>query len=433
MSTLERSDALLGGIEAVALRGRLRRSELTCAQVAAAFLAAVGDDELHAWAAIDADAMLAEAAALDRLGSERREQLALFGVPIGIKDSFDTARLSTGHGSPIYAGHRPARDAVAVQRLRDAGAIIAGKTQCAEFAWMFPPATRNPRCPDRTPGGSSSGSAATVAAGTVPLATGLQTAGSVNRPASYCGVLGFKPTFGLIPRAGVKVLATSLDTVGVFARSVGDLELVAAVLTGAPLPVAASGPGIPRRCALARTLWDRVEPEAQQAIEVAIDQLRGAGAEIDEIELPAFEELVRAQTTIQFYESAAALAPELESSPTLLSTPLREALIEGAAIEPARYEAARRDVAQLAPALVEIVGQFDGVLTPSATGVPPLGLEFTGDPLFCRVWTLIGAPCVSLPLAWTPDRLPVGLQLVGVPGSDARTLAAADRLMRFAS
>ena len=430
MSTLERSDQLLGGIEAVALRDRLRRSELTCAQVAAAFLEAVGDDELHAWAAIDADAMLAEAAALDRIGSERREQLALFGVPIGIKDSFDTAELSTGYGSPIYAGHRPARDAVAVQRLRDAGAIIAGKTQCAEFAWMSPSRTRNPRCPDRTPGGSSNGSAATVAAGTVPLATGLQTAGSVNRPASYCGVLGYKPTFGLIPRAGIKLLASSLDTVGVFARSVRDLELAAAVLTGAPLPMAGSGPGFPRRLALARTLWDRVEPEAQQAIEVAVDQLRGAGARIDEIELPAFEALVCAQRTIQFYESAAALAPELESSPSLLSAPLREALIEGAAIEPARYAAARRDAAQLAPALVEIVGQFDGVLTPSATGVPPLGLEFTGDPLFCRVWTLIGAPCVSLPLAWTTDRLPVGLQLVGVPGSDAATLAAADQLMR---
>ena len=431
MLPTERDESLLGGAGAVALRDRLRRGELSCSDVAAGFLAASRDDRLHAWAAIDADALLHRASALDRLGEPRRDQLGLFGVPIAIKDNFDTAELPTAYGSPIYSGNRPARDAVAVQRLQSAGAMIAGKTKCAEFAWLFPSDTRNPLCPDRTPGGSSNGSAAAVAAATVPLATGTQTAGSVNRPASYCGVLGYKPTFGLIPLDGIKQLAGSLDTVGLFARSVADLELTAGVLAGGELPGAIDAGG-PRRFALARTsMWDRVESAAQRAIEIAIEQLQAAGAAIEDVELPtAYERLVTAQTTIQFYESAAALAPELESASSLLSDPLRDALAEGAKIEPARYNSAKRAAAELAPEVLGILGRFDGLLTPSATGVPPLGLEFTGDPLFCRTWTLIGAPCVSLPLAWTADRLPVGLQLVGAPGGDATTLAAADELMR---
>jgi Asp-tRNA(Asn)/Glu-tRNA(Gln) amidotransferase A subunit family amidase len=424
-----RSEALIGGVEAVTLRDRLRSRELSCADVVAAFLAAVGDDRFRAWAAIDADGLSAQAAALDRVDTARREQLPLFGVPVAIKDNFDTVDLPTAYGSPIYAGHRPRRDAIAVERLRAAGAIIAGKTTCAEFAWMSPPDTVNPLCPDRTPGGSSTGSAVAVSAGTVPLATGTQTAGSVNRPASYCGVLGYKPSFGLIARAGIKPLAGSLDTVGLLARSVADLELAVGVLAGARIeqPDVADD----ARFAIARTpLWDRLDPDVAPAIEAALARLRDGGTPVEELELPAaqFHELVAAQTTIQSYEAAASLAPELRS-PDALSDPLREVLIEGGAIGRERYAEAKHSAAELTPALVSALAEYDGVLTPSATGVPPLGLDFTGDPLFCRVWTLIGAPSISLPMAWTPDRLPVGVQLVGVPGSDARTLAAAAELI----
>ncbi len=221
---------LLGGIEAVALRDRLIARELTCVEVAEAFLAAVGDDELRVWAAVDPELVLARAAALDRLAAPAREALPLFGVPTAIKDNFDTLDLPTEYGSRIYEGERPVADAAVVARLRAAGALIAGKVKCAEFAWMTPPDTLNPLDHSRTPGGSSSGSAAGVAARTIPLATGTQTAGSINRPASYCGVLGYKPTFGAFSREGVKPLAHSLDTVGLFARSVPDLALVAGIL-----------------------------------------------------------------------------------------------------------------------------------------------------------------------------------------------------------
>jgi Asp-tRNA(Asn)/Glu-tRNA(Gln) amidotransferase A subunit family amidase len=422
--------ALLGGVDAVALRGLLAAGDLGCVEVARAFLKACGEDPLNAWAELDPNALLARATALDRLGEAERKQLPLFGVPVGIKDNFDTSDLPTAYGSPIYAGWQPAADSETVRRLRSAGAMIAGKLKCAEFGWMHPADTVNPLDWQRTPGGSSSGSAAAVAAGTVPLATGTQTAGSINRPASYCGVLGYKPTFGAFPREGVKLLADSLDTVGLLARSVRDLQLVSEVLGAGDVRTAGGRDGGPR-LAFARTpLWSAVEPASQAAIEEAVRAIRETGTPVEEVDLPAgFEELVDAQTTIQLYESAISLAPELGSSSELLSDELRAALIEGTNIAPDRYEAAKRAVTELAQALIELLQRYDGVLTPSATGVPPVGLSFTGDPLFCRVWTLIGAPSVSVPLAWTEGQLPAGLQLVGAPGSDGRTLAAAGWLM----
>jgi Asp-tRNA(Asn)/Glu-tRNA(Gln) amidotransferase A subunit family amidase len=428
---------LLGGADAVAVRERLLAGELSCIELAGAFLQTLGDDDFNAWAAVDPDLLLAHAAGLDQIGDAERRRLALFGLPLGIKDCFDTADLPTAYGSPIYDGHRPDWDAAAVRHLRAAGALIAGKTKCAELAWMTAPDTLNPLARERTPGGSSSGSAATVAAGTVPIATGTQTAGSINRPASYCGVLGYKPTFGSFPRAGVKPLAASLDTVGLFARSVRDLRLCAAVLAG-PDPLdptlrtaqpfdASHDSDRDPRIALARTpSWTTVEPDAQTAIGAVAQAAERAGATIEEIELPQrFEELIAAQTTIQWVESAAALAPELESSSAQLSDAVRKALQEGAAIPFDDYQAAKLTAAELTAPVASVLAAFDGVLTPSATGVPPPGLDFTGDPLFCRAWTLIGAPCISVPLAWTPAGLPVALQLVGAPFHDGRTLATA--------
>jgi Asp-tRNA(Asn)/Glu-tRNA(Gln) amidotransferase A subunit family amidase len=439
---------------ATVLRDRLRAGELTCVAVAEAFLATAGEDELRAWAAIDATVLLERASALDRLGRRERAALPMFGLLVGIKDNFDTIDYPTAYGSPIYAGHRPDRDAGVVRRLRAAGAMIAGKTKLSEFAWMFATDTINPLDHARSPGGSSSGSAAAVAAGTVPIATGTQTAGSINRPGSYCGVIGYKPTFGAFPRDGVKLLAPSLDTVGLFAHNIADLRLAASVLApenpafagagagaGAAGPTGATGAAGPAgaapaageapRVALMRTPhWSRVEPAAQSAIEAVASAASRAGARVEEIEPPAgFSELVAAQTTIQWVESAASLAPELADSPELLSDEVRAALHEGAAMPAARYADAQRAAASLGPPLATVLDRFDGVLTPSASGVPPVGLYFTGDPLFCRVETLIGAPSISLPLAWTAEGLPAGLQLIGAPSRDARTLACAEWLL----
>ena len=411
---------------AIALRDRLRAGEQTCVEVAEVFLAAVGADELRAWAAIDADTLLARARALDGTGQAERATLPLFGVPVGVKDNFDTTDYPTAYGSPIYAGHRPDRDAEAVRRLRAAGAMIAGKTKLSEFAWMFATDTLNPRDRSRTPGGSSSGSAAAVAAGAIPLATGSQTAGSINRPASYCAVVGYKPTFGLFPRDGVKLLAHSLDTVGLFGRSVSDVRLAAEVLGLDGGSGGAAGPGPdPTRVAFMRTPhWEHVEPDAQAAIERVV-------GDFEEIEPPAgYEALVAAQITIMSVEAATNLAPELAASPALMSEEIKRALRDGAATPADRYAEAKRAAAEHGPALTALLDRYDGVLTPSASGVPPVGLYFTGDPRFCRVETLIGAPSISLPLAWAPDGLPVGLQVLGAPGRDARTLACADWLDR---
>src|SRR5581483_7001107 len=221
---------LLEGISALALRARLLAHELSPGEVVAAFLDAVGDDDLHAWACIDADDLGSQAAALAGLDDAARARLPLFGVPVAVKDNFDTATLPTAYGSPIYAGNRPVADAAAVATLRAAGALVAGKTKCAEFAWMTPSDTLNPLDRTRTPGGSSNGSAAAVAAGAVPLATGTQTAGSIVRPGSYCAVLGFKPSFGRYDRNGVKLMSETLDTVGLIARSLEDLLIVDVVL-----------------------------------------------------------------------------------------------------------------------------------------------------------------------------------------------------------
>ena len=227
---------------------------------------------------------MSRAEELDRVAPQDRERLALFGVPVAIKDNFDTADLVTTYGSPIYADHRPAADAAVVARLRQAGALIVGKTRCTEFAWMSATATLNPAAPGRTPGGSSSGSAAAVAAGTVPLATGTQTAGSMTRPGSYCGVLGYKPTFGRFPRDGVKPLAHSLDTIGLFAREIADLRLAGAVLAGSTSgdDVGEAARGSSLRLGWAPTpWWPELEPAAALAIEAALERLRSAGLRAD--------------------------------------------------------------------------------------------------------------------------------------------------------
>jgi Asp-tRNA(Asn)/Glu-tRNA(Gln) amidotransferase A subunit family amidase len=426
--------SLLGCRDAVALSAAVRAGDISALEVAEAFLLACGDDEIGAWSAVDPYVLLDRAAELDGMSEAERDLMPLFGVPCGVKDNFDTAGLVTAYGSPIYAHHRPRRDAEAVRRLTGGGAIVSGKTKCSEFAWMSAPDTLNPLDRARTPGGSSSGSAAAVASGTVPIATGTQTAGSVIRPASYCGVIGYKPTFEVFPREGVKVLSPTLDTVGVFARSIRDIRLAASSLERRldglrrrPADELSRTP----RLALARTpAWNEVQPDARVAIENVALAAWDAGASLEDVDLPrGFDRLVAAQEVIQAVESAGSLSCELRTHGALMSEALRAALRRGLVIAPSAYAAARRTAAQLGPKVAAVLAGYDGVLTPSTTGTPPLGLEFTGDPQFCRAWTLIGAPCVAVPLAWTPSRLPVGIQVVGAPLSDGRTLATAEWLL----
>ncbi len=411
---------LLGRASAIAIRRRLGAGELSCADVARELLQAIDDDPVGAWVTVSAELVLERAAELDGLSTSQKQALPMFGVPVAIKDNFDTADLPTAYGSPIYTGHVPHADAAAVGAFRRAGALIAGKVTCAEFAFMTPPpGTLNPLDASRTPGGSSTGSAAAVAAGTVPLATGTQTAGSINRPASYCGILGYKPTFGTFDRRGVKQLSATLDTVGLLGRAIDDLRLAAHALGGLPRdPDPTTRPTL----GFARTeLWSQVEAEAATAIDAWATE-RG----LTEVELPGYAEVATAQQTIQLYETARSLQPEYSRHRDELSLELVDALERGSAIADDDYERAFGAIAAHAQRLLDRLAAFDAVLTPSATGVPPVGLAFTGDPLFCRVWTLLGAPSLSIPVITTTQQLPVAVQLVAAPEHDAGLLRAAE-------
>jgi Asp-tRNA(Asn)/Glu-tRNA(Gln) amidotransferase A subunit family amidase len=372
---------------------------------------------VRAWAHIDPDAALAQARAAD--ASEPRSPL--HGVPVGVKDIIDTRDLPTECGTPIHAGRRPAADAACVARLREAGAVILGKTKTTELAYFHPADTRNPLDPRRTPGGSSSGSAAAVADGMVPLALGSQTAGSTIRPASFCGVLGLKPTHGLIDMTGVKGLNGRLDTLGLFARSIDDLELLLNTLSGGRPPAPASPAG-PPRIAFARTArWQLVEPDAQAALEDAARELAA-----DDVELPAeVEELVEAQGTIMAVDVAANLADEYDSHGDRISAELSALIEQGRATSSGDYEAALEAAARGAAALPTVFEGHDVLLTPAARGQAPRGLDATGDPVFCRAWTLLGTPAISVPGPPGADGLPVGVQLVAPLHRDAELVAAA--------
>jgi Asp-tRNA(Asn)/Glu-tRNA(Gln) amidotransferase A subunit family amidase len=388
---------------------------------------AESDPTVRAWEHLDPEAALAQARAADR--SERRSPL--HGVPVGVKDIIDTRDLPTECGSPIHTGRRPAADAACVARLRDAGAVILGKTVTTEFACYHPAETRNPLDPSRTPGGSSSGSAAAVAGGMVPLALGSQTAGSTIRPASFCGILGLKPTHGLIDLTGVKRLSDRLDTLGLFARSIDDLELLLDALSDERRPAPGSPAG-PPRIAFARTArWRLVEPDAQAAVESAARELADAGARVDELELPGeLEELVGAQETIMAVDVAVSLADEYDRHGDGISAELRDLIEQGRATERRDHEAALATAERGAGRLPTVLEGHDVVLTPAVRGQAPRGLDATGDPVFCRAWTLLGTPAISVPGPLGADGLPVGVQLVAPPGGDPELLAAARWVQR---
>src|SRR4051812_7364992 len=340
----------------------------------------------------------------------------LFGVPVAVKDIFDTHDMPTEYGSPIYAGYRPRTDAAVVSLTRRAGGTILGKTVTAEFATFVPRATRNPLNLAHTPGGSSSGSAAAVADCMVPLAFGTQTAGSLIRPASYCGIVGFKPTYNVVPRAGVKPGADSLDTIGVYGRSVEDVAFFTAALTGrSDLENSLEKPKI----GLCRTHeWNLMQPEMRKALE---DAARVLGAR--EVELPAG--LRESHTTILWYEVARSLADEFTRFPDKLDPGLRERCAGGFALDPKEYVDAQRHAATCRAKLGQVFGDLDVLLAPAATGEAPRGIASTGDVALNVVWTLLHTPCVAIPAGRGPNNLPLGLQVIGRIGDDARTLACA--------
>ena len=381
-----------------------------------------------AWQYLDRETALAAA----RRRDTEPPRGPLHGIPIAVKDLIDTTDMPTAYGSSIYRGHRPAADASCVALARAAGAVVLGKTVTTEFAAFTPGKTANPRNPAHTPGGSSSGSAAAVADGMVPLAFGTQTAGSVIRPGAYCGCVAYKPSFGLIARAGVKPLADSLDTVGVFARTVEDAAFFAGVLAEHSALRHLATALTPPRFGLYRTpMWDQAEPTTAAALDVARSALAKAGATVTELAIaPEHEGLGETQNTIMRFEMVRALAYERIEHSAELSPRLAQMMDEGMAIGFDKYDHALAHAAAARAGLVDFFGECDAILAPAAPGEAPAGLGSTGDPIFNRMWTLLGVPCVTVPARWAENGLPTGVQLVGRPRDDARLMTAATFLER---
>jgi Asp-tRNA(Asn)/Glu-tRNA(Gln) amidotransferase A subunit family amidase len=379
---------------------------------------------VHAWTSLDTDAARRRARELDAQASAG----LLHGLPIAVKDLFDTCDMPSSYGSPIYANHRPAADAACVALARAAGAIVVGKTVTTEFATFHPGPTCNPHNLLHTPGGSSSGSAAAVADWMVPLAFGSQTAGSIVRPAAYCGVVGYKPTFGTVNRVGVKMISDTLDTVGALARSVPDVALFVAALADRPELLIERPLGRPPRVGLCRThQWDRAHPETVTAFEDAARGLGEAGATLRDVVLPPqFAELVDAQIAIMVHEVARSLSYERLVHREKLSVEMIAMIDAGLAVSSARYDAARALAQRSRSSLAEVFADVDVLLAPSTVGEAPYGIAATGDPLFNRMWTLLHTPCVHLPSAAGPRGLPVGITIVGPIGGDQAMLLAAD-------
>jgi Asp-tRNA(Asn)/Glu-tRNA(Gln) amidotransferase A subunit family amidase len=409
-------------LSALDLARRIEAGALTPAAVVALCAEAIAEREpaIGAFTVLDIDGAR-RAAEADGLA-----QTPLRGLPVGMKDIFDTADLPTGYGSPIYAGHRPRADAAFVMMLRRAGGVVLGKTVTTEFASLQPAGTRNPHNPEHTPGGSSSGSAAAIAAGMLPAAFGSQTGGSVIRPAAYCGVAGFKPSFRLIPTVGMKAFSWSLDTVGVFGASVADAAFIAAAVTGRDLRIDRDVPSAPRIALVRGTLWPEASAEMQAAVEQAARAAEAAGARVADAALPdVVEAAVQAHGTVQDYEAFRTLAYEYDRHRDALGPMLREQLGKAAAITSEAYDEARRSARRARQRLAEFMAEYDVILMPSAPGAAPHGLGSTGRPTFNRLWTLMGPPCVNVPGLVDKAGLPLGIQIIGRFARDRSALAAA--------
>jgi Asp-tRNA(Asn)/Glu-tRNA(Gln) amidotransferase A subunit family amidase len=372
---------------------------------------AAREPELHALVALDDAPVIAESG-------------PLAGIAVGVKDIIDSAGLPTRMGSSIYDGWRPRADAAVVAQLKRLGAVALAKTTTTAFASSDPTATVNPHDPGHTPGGSSAGSAAAVGAGLLPLGLGTQTAGSVIRPASYCGCAAVKPSFRLIPTVGVKTYSWALDTVGLFAAGVADVAMALALVTGRPEIAGAEAGSGPRIGLVRQDFAEAPEPEAEAALARARQAAEGAGARVTDLALPP--ELAQAwerHRIIQNYEGRLALAWEYDTQADALPPLVRAHLDAGAAITPAQYDDARRHGHHARRVLKGLFADYDAILTFSAPGPAPATLASTGDPRFNQLWTLMGVPCVNVPVPGS--RLPVGVQVIGRFGDDGRALAVA--------
>jgi Asp-tRNA(Asn)/Glu-tRNA(Gln) amidotransferase A subunit family amidase len=429
---------LLSATEAARL---IRDGVISSEQLVEACLARIAevDARVQAWAFLDADYALEQARTADQRRLSGQPVGPLHGVPVGVKDIFDTSDMPTERGSVLYAGRTPSRDATVVSLLRSAGAVIMGKTVTTEFAYFSPGKTRNPHNPEHTPGGSSSGSAAAVAASMVPLAIGSQTNGSTIRPAAYCGTIGFKPTHGLISRHRVFALSRTLDHVGLFANSIDDMALLAEQLAAYDendpdtqprsrvpfVEVAAEEPPLAPMFAFIKTpMWERVDEETKEGFAEVIEAL---GAQVEEVELfPSAEDAWQWHQTIMGAEMALNLDHEWTRARDRLSEQLRAQIERGREVGALDYLGALSRIAPVNESFLELFEQrYDAILTPAAPSAAPKGLASTGDPAFCTLWTLCGMPAISLPLLQSADGLPIGVQLVGPRYGDARLLRTA--------
>jgi len=428
-------------LTAAAAAADIQAGRLTAEELVRACIERIRQVEptVQAWQFLDEEHALAQARAADQQRRSGEPVGALCGIPVGIKDIMDTGDMPTENGTLLHKGRTPRDDAAVVARLRGAGAVIMGKTVTTECAYFNPGKTRNPHNPEHTPGGSSSGSAAAVAAQMVPLALGSQTAGSVIRPAAFCGVYGFKPTHGLIPRTGVLALSRTLDHVGLFARSLDDLGLLAEELVGydpgdpdtrprARPPwraIAAEEPPIEPMFAFIKTPhWQRVDPDAKEAYGELVESL---GDRVEEVELmPSAAQAWDWQRMIMETDMAANLEPLWLAGKDKLSDRLRGLMERGRETRAVDYQRVLRALPAVRESFDELfMERYDAILTPPALGTAPKGLGATGDPVFCVLWTLLGMPAVTLPLMRGANGLPLGVQLVGRRNYDARLLRTA--------
>ena len=411
---------------------------------------AARDGAVEAWAHIDPSKALADARLADsqrNAGGPAASLGPLAGIPVAVKDLIDTAGTPTEYGSAVFKGRQPKADASVVAQLKAAGAIILGKTVTTELAFFGPGKTKNPHNPDYTPGGSSSGSAAAVADGQVPLALGTQTAGSIIRPASFCGAIGYKPTFGYVSRAGILEQSAPLDTVGGYARSVEDIALLIDAISAydrrdSDMPAAAKPSLVqalrgelshqPRFAFVKSPAWPHADPETKKAFENFAGRF-GARCEIVEVALPPeFDGSLRLQQIVQFYDIARNYGPIASKHPDLMSAKLKDVIAEGRTFSSADYAAARAERDPLYDDLRPILVNYDAILTPASPGPALRGLASTGSPMFNALWTYLGMPCISLPLLET-DAMPLGVQLVGARDDDTGLLRVANWLMKMAA
>jgi Asp-tRNA(Asn)/Glu-tRNA(Gln) amidotransferase A subunit family amidase len=385
---------------------------------------------VKAWQWLDRERAMELACAADSAATPWKAAHPLHGVPVGVKDNFYTAGIPTEMGCKLYVGFVPEETAEVVVRVERAGALMLGKTVTTEAAFMVPAKTTNPWNSRHTPGGSSSGSAAAVAAGFVPAAIGTQTNGSVVRPAAFCGIVGYKPSQGMLSARGIMPFSPSLDQPGVFARSVADAALLAWSLTGRRSSIAPDAPtlkGAPRLAAVRSPVWHLAQPEQRSQFDADVARLRKAGAMIDIIEIPGeFDRAHKVHRTIMLFEGARVSRKVREHYRDSFSDYLNDALDEGEAIAEADYRDALKLRTQLQHSLAAFLDRgYSAIITPPAAGEAPASLDVTGDPGFCTIWTLMGTPAITIPTGKGPNGLPLGLQLVGAVEEENYLLSTA--------